>query len=320
MDRQDIALFACGASRWWGEQIGQRLGRQLNRLEEQEFDDGEHKSRPLDDPAGKHVYVVQSLYGDPRQTVHDKLCRLLFFLGACRDAGAATLTAVIPYLCYGRKDRRTKSCDPVTTKYVAQLLEAVGTDRIITLEAHNLAALENAFRIPVVHLETAAVFVEYLLPFLKGSPVVVVSPDIGGIKRSEQFRMALSERLGAPVTSAFMEKQRRDETVTGEGFFGEVGGRMAVIVDDLISSGTTLARAAQACHARGAQTVYAIATHGVFAAKATQILEEARFEKIVVTDTLEPFRLDPRFLHEKVTVLSAAGMFAQAIGRLQEAR
>ena len=108
---------------------------------------------------GRDVYVIQSLYGDPKQSVNDKLVRLLFFLGALRDASAGHLTAIIPYLAYARKDRKSKVRDPVTTRYVATLFEAVGTDCVVTLDVHNLAAFQNAFRCRTEHLEAVALFV-----------------------------------------------------------------------------------------------------------------------------------------------------------------
>src|SRR5688572_6269797 len=151
--RNSIAVFALNASRDFGEKISAHLSISLTEHEEREFEDGEHKARPLASVRSKDVFVIQSLYGDSQQTVNDKLCRLLFFLGALRDASAERITAVIPYLCYARKDRKSKSRDPVTTRYVAALFEAVGADRVVTLDVHNLAAYQNAWRIRADHLE-----------------------------------------------------------------------------------------------------------------------------------------------------------------------
>ena len=119
-----LCLFALEASHELGAAIAAALGQPLAAHEERDFEDGEHKTRPLDDVAGADVYVVQSLHGGPAESANDKLCRLLFFIGALKDAGAARVTAVTPYLCYARKDRRTKPNDPVTTRYVAALFEA----------------------------------------------------------------------------------------------------------------------------------------------------------------------------------------------------
>jgi ribose-phosphate pyrophosphokinase len=263
------------------------------------------------------VFVIQSLHGDVGQSVNDKLCRLLFFLGTLRDASAERITAVVPYLCYARKDRKSKSRDPVTTRYVAALFEAVGAGRLVTLDVHNLAAFQNAFRAPTDHLEARQLFVRYFAPLVEQEEVVVVSPDSGGVKRAEAFREALSTALGRPVSSAFVEKYRSAGVVSGEAVIGDVADKTAIILDDLISSGTTLARAAHACRIRRAKIVYAAATHGVFAANANQVLSGAPLEKIVITNTIPPFRLDPRVVRSKLTVLDTTPLFAEAIRRIQ---
>ncbi|MBS1791737.1 MAG: ribose-phosphate pyrophosphokinase [Acidobacteria bacterium] len=316
MSHEEIAIFAPVAARDFGEQVCARLGLSLSAHEEREFEDGEHKMRPLVSVRGRDVFVIQSLYADSRQSVNDKLCRLLFFLGALRDASAERVTAVIPYLCYARKDRRSKPRDPVTTRYIAALFEAVGVDRVVTMDVHNLAAFQNAFRIHTDHLEAKKLFVEYLAPLLGQDEVVVVSPDTGGVKRAEDFRQSLSHALGRQVYSAFLEKYRSAGVVSGEAVVGEVAGRTAIIIDDLISSGTTLARAAESCRARGAGKVYAAATHGVFVGAAGQALSHPALEKVIVTNTIPPFRLPPELVRARLAVLDAAKFFADAIRRI----
>jgi ribose-phosphate pyrophosphokinase len=258
--------------------------------------------------------VLHSLYGDASQSVNDKLVRLLFFLGALRDASAARITAVLPYLCYARKDRRTKTRDRVSTRYLAMLLETVGTERVVTLDVHNLAAYENAFRIRAEHLEAKKLFVDHFSGLLGGEEAAVVSPDVGGVKRAEAFREALERRLKRPVARAFMEKQRSAGVVSGERLVGEVSGRVVIIIDDLISSGTTLARAAAACG--GARKIYAAASHGLFAQKAGEVLGASAIERLIVTDTVPPFRLAAGAARDKLTVLGTAPLFAEAIRRM----
>jgi ribose-phosphate pyrophosphokinase len=292
------------------------LGTPPSAHEEREFEDGEHKTRPLVNVRARDVFVIQSLYGDSSQSVNDKLCRFLFFLGALRDASAARVTAVIPYLCYARKDRKSKPRDPVTSRYIAALFEAVGVDGVVTLDVHNLAAYQNAWRIPTDHLEARKLFVAHFLPLIGTRDVVVVSPDVGGVKRAGEFRQALSLALGRPIHAAFLEKYRSAGVVSGDAVIGEVNGKFAIIIDDLISSGTTLVRAAEACRARGATVVYGAASHGVFGGKASEILSSPALERIVVTNTIPPFRLDPALLGEKVTVLDACALFAEAIRRI----
>lgn len=316
MSDDKLMLFALKASRDFGEAVSRELGSTLAPHEEREFEDGEHKSRPLVNVRGRDVYVVQSLYGDAGASVNDKLCRLLFFLGALKDAAAARVTAVVPYLAYARKDRRTKPRDPVTTRYVATLFEAVGTDCIVTLDVHNLAAYQNAFRCRVENLEAAPLFVAHLARLLHDAKLAVVSPDAGGIKRADGFRQRLAAALNCPVGAAFAEKYRSSGVVSGEALIGDVEGKVALIVDDLISAGNTVARAALACRQRGATRVLAVASHGVFADAANAVLGASEVERIVVTDTIPPLRVtDPR-LKSKLTQVSAAGLFAEAVRRL----
>jgi ribose-phosphate pyrophosphokinase len=315
MDRENLRLFALQSSRAFAEKVSLALGVPLSPHEEREFEDGEHKSRPLVNVRGADVFVIQSLYGDSRHSVNDKLCRLLFFIGALRDASARSVTAVVPYLCYARKDRKSKPRDPVTTRYVAALFEAVGTDRIVTMDVHNLAAFQNAFRCPTDHLEAKGLFVRHFAPLLRGEEVAVVSPDVGGVKRAEDFRQALARATGKEIAAAFMEKFRSAGVVTGEAIVGNVKGRVAVIIDDLIATGTTLSRAANACREAGAGRIYAAATHGGFTGDADVALANPALEQIVVTDAIPP-RLNSEAVKAKLAVLDSAGLFAEAIARI----
>lgn len=243
MNQHPVTLFALeGGSHPWGEAVAARLGVPLSPHEERRFEDGEHKLRPLAGVRGRDVFVLHSLHGDDAQGPDEKLCRLLFFIGALKDASAATVTAVVPYLAYARKDRKTKARDPVTTRYVAALFEAVGTDRVLTLDVHNLAAYQNAFRCRADHLEATGLFAAHFAGILADREAVVVSPDAGGIKRAEQFRLRLRQVLGRPVAAAFAEKHRSEDVVSGELIVGDVAGRCAIVLDDLIGTGTTIAR------------------------------------------------------------------------------
>ncbi|MBI3915653.1 MAG: ribose-phosphate pyrophosphokinase, partial [Betaproteobacteria bacterium] len=251
MNADGIRIFALTATHGLGARVAARLNLPLARHEERPFEDGEHKARSLENVRGRDAFVIESLYGEPGTSANDKLCRLLFFIGALKDASAARVTAIVPYLCYARKDRRSKARDPVTTRYVARLFEAVETDRVVTLDVHNLAAFENAFRCRIDHLEAQGLFVDYFAPKVGSEEVVVVSPDVGGVKRAEQFRQLLSRRLGREPGSAFLEKYRSSGVVSGEAVVGNVEGRVAIIIDDLISTGGTILRAARACRAKG---------------------------------------------------------------------
>jgi len=314
-----MRLFALSASRAFGEAVAAHCGVPLSPHEDKVFEDGEHKARPAVGVRGSDAYVIHSLYGDRHETVHDKLCALLFFLAALKDAGAH-VTAVVPYLCYARKDRRSNERDAVTARYVAQLLEATGVDRVMTMDVHNPAAFDNAYRCPTTHLQTRDLFATYCATRRGSEDCVVVSPDAGGMKRAEDFRRALSELLGAPVGSALMEKHRQDDVVSGTAFVGDVRGKMAIIVDDLISTGTTLSRAADACMQHGAKDVWAAVTHGLFTGNSEQVLASSPISKLLVANTVPPFRLSREIVDRKVEVLDAAPLFADAIGRLHAGR
>lgn len=311
-------LFALNATRDFGENVARHLGLELSAHEEHEFEDGEHKARPLVSVRGRNVFVLHSLYGDGAQSVNDKLCRLLFFIGALKDASAATVTALVPYLGYSRKDQKTKPRDPVNTRYVASLFEAVGTDRVVTLDVHNLAAYQNAFRCRTDHLQANGLFVGHFAALVGQRPVVVVSPDAGGIKRAESFRQRLSRALGRPVAAAFAEKHRSEGVVSGELIVGDVQGRCAIIIDDLIGAGTTIARAVQACRSVGAVEVHAAASHGLFVGDAHRLLADDALNGIVVTDSVPPFRLKEGKVLDKLVVLPSSRLFAGAILAIHE--
>lgn len=313
MIHPDLMLFALDDTREFGEKVGRHLGVDLSPHEERAFEDGEHKSRPMVNVRGRDVFVVQSLYGDARQSVNDKLCRLLFFIGALKDASADCVTAIVPYMGYARKDQKSKTRDPVTTRYVAGMFEAVGTDHVVTLDVHNLAAYQNAFRCRTDHLGANRLFVSYFASLLRDEEIAVVSPDAGGIKRAEDFRQRLSRTLARPVASAFAEKHRSEGIVSGELIVGDVQGKCAIIVDDLIGTGTTIARTVKACGSLGARRIYAAASHGLFVGDAAQVLADDALIQVVVTDTVPPFRLPEGKVRDKLIVLDSAALFAQTI-------
>ncbi|WP_237059928.1 ribose-phosphate diphosphokinase [Microbulbifer sediminum] len=313
-----IKLFSLEAGRELAQRVAGALGEPLGAHEERDFTDGEHKLRPLEDVEGADVYLVQSLYtdppGSPGGSVDDKLVRFLFFVAALRDAGAARITAVIPYLCYARKDRRTKLRDPLSSRYLACLLEAMGCDCVVTIDAHNQAAFENAFRCRTLHLPARPLFVDFALEVLAGESrqLVVVSPDVGGVKRAEAFRAELAERLGRDVGQAFVEKYRSGGQLSGGTLVGQVGDCCALVIDDLIAGGGTTGRAGAALARAGAARIIALASHGQFAGDALQQLGDSPLELVAVTDTL------PQGGDGKLRVIECAPLLAEAIRRLHE--
>jgi len=316
-----MKLFGLQASRAYAEDLARNLGVELSTLEEREFEDTEFKIRPLESVRAEQVFVCQSLAADSQQSANDKLCRALFFVGALKDAAAASVVMIAPYLAYARKDRRTKSRDPVTIRYVAQMFESVGADAIVTADVHNLAAFENAFRCGKENVEAAALFADHFLPAVSAADkVVVLSPDAGGVKRARAFAELLAQRSKRSVDLAFMEKHRSEGRVWGELFAGDVADATVIVIDDLISGGTTMARAALACVERGAKSVHAAATHAVFGAAAVQNLAIPELESVVVTDTIRDARDRCPDISSKLVVLPSAPLFSEAIRRLANSR
>ena len=312
-----MRLFALHGSHDLGASVAESLGIELAGLEERDFEGGEHKTRPLDSVRGHDVHVLHSLDGTAAASANDKLVRLLFFIAAARENGAKSVTAITPYLAYSRKDRQTKSRDPVNTRYVAQLFEAAGTDRLITLDVHNIAAFQNAFRCQTIHLSARRLFCGEIDRLAGGSPVTILSPDGGGVKRAQLLKELRESESGEATGFGFMEKRRSRGVVSGELFAGEVEGRVVFILDDMIASGATMLRAATACRKRGARAVYAMATHGLFAKGSEAFLAGSELDGIVVTDSVAAaVRARREHKQARITVVRVGPLIAETIGRL----
>jgi ribose-phosphate pyrophosphokinase len=313
-------IFAPSHSVDIGRAVATSLGTELSRSEEREYERGEHKMRPSVDVRGRDVFVVQSLCGDEHASVNDKLCRLLFFIGALKDAGAAQVTACLPYLAYGRKDRRTQPRDPITTRYIAAMFEAVGVDRVMALDVHSESAFDNAFRCEAIRMDATATFAEHYLRSGNRSKCVVASPDIGGFKRAQVLRDMLAKSLGQSVEFAFMEKRRIAGVVSGESLTGEVADRDVLIFDDMIASGTTVCRAAATARRAGARRVDVIVTHAAFTEEAAKLFEPGGPDSVVVSDSIAlPQSFVPR-LSSSLQVVSIAPVLAKAIRQLDANR
>jgi ribose-phosphate pyrophosphokinase len=309
-----MLFFALDGSKSLGRAVAAAGGFDLAPHEEREFGGGEHKARPLVDVRGHDVYVLHSLEGIPSASANDKLLRLLFFLATCREHGAARVTAIAPYLAYSRKDRLTKPNDPVTTRYVAQLFEAVGVDTVMTLDVHNPAAFQNAFRCRTMHLETDWLFASDIAERAATYPPAVVSPDPGGVKRAQLVREALEEASGTDVPFGFMEKRRSAGVVSGHHFAGEIKGCAVYIVDDMICGGGTILRAAEAARKHGAVEVHAIATHALLTDTAVTTLTEASaIDTITLTDSVTAHEKHVHALAERLRIVSSASLIVEAI-------
>lgn len=315
-----MLFFALNGSTGLGDLIAASGGFARAPHEEREFDGGEHKARPLVDVRGRDVFVLHTLHGEEHASANDKLLRLLFFVATCREHGAARVTAIAPYLAYSRKDRQTKPHDPVTTRYVAQLFEAAGATTVVTLDVHNLAALQNAFRCRTLHLSTDRLFATHIATRSSKHPPAIVSPDPGGVKRAQLVREALEDMTGSEVPFGFMEKRRSAGVVSGSHFAGDVGGCAVYILDDMICGGGTILRAAEAVRAHGATEVHAVATHALLTDVAVSVFRRtAPVDDITLTDSVALPLPTKELLGGRLRIVTSAPLIAGAIGHLHGA-
>jgi ribose-phosphate pyrophosphokinase len=306
-------LCALSECRDLARQVAEAAALALAPLEERRFEGGEFKLRPLESVRGCRVFVLQSLVASEQMPTAERFVRLLFLLCGLKDAGACERVALVPYLAYARKDRRTQLRDPVNTRYVAQLLEACGLDRVIALDVHNPAALDNSFRIPVDHLSALPMMVDHFAGRLGAAALTVLSPDAGGIKRAQIFRELLQRRIGRPVELAFIEKRRALDVVSTGALVGDTSGREVIVIDDLCASGGTLIRAGEICRRAGAAAVHAAVTHVPHAPGVSALLASDSITTAVTTDSIACAY--PLAASAKLTVLSTAPLFGQALRR-----
>jgi ribose-phosphate pyrophosphokinase len=313
-------FFALSESRALGAHVARAAGLALAPLEERHFEGGEFKLRPLESVRGRVTFIYQSLAGTDDAPVAARLVRLLFLLKGLRDAGAERCVALVPYLAFARKDRRTQLRDPVNTRYVAELLEAAGAQRVMALDVHNPAAFDNAFRIPTDHLTALPMFADHFAGRFAGSNLVVASPDVGGIKRAQLFRELLEERLGREVELAFIEKRRASGVVSGGTLVGMNADHPIVIVlDDLCATGGTLIRAASICRNAGATAVHVAVTHAPLASGLAALFGAPSIAGIVTTDSVgEQVHRDDRSSAAagRLVTLTVAPLFGQAVQRM----
>jgi ribose-phosphate pyrophosphokinase len=247
--------------------------------------------------------------------------KLLFLLYGLADAGATPRTALLPYMTFARKDRRTQLRDPVNTRYVAQLLEAAGVDRVMTMDVHNPAALDNSFRVPVDHLSALPMMVDHFAKQLPDTALTVASPDIGGVKRAQIFRELLEARLGRAVELAFFEKRRARGVVSGQALVGDTQGRTVIIIDDLCATGGTLVHAAEGCTRAGAAAVFAAVSHAPHTPGLATVLANKSVTGVVTTDSVGyPYSPLPPEAARKLTILSIAPLFGEALQRVSSGK
>ena len=300
---KNIVVFSGNSNPGMAADIARLLDRPLGESKVGRFSDGEISVDIGQTVRGMDVFLVQSTC----TPVNENLMELLIMIDAFRRASAGRITAVIPYFGYARQDRKTKPRDPITAKLVADLITAAGADRVLTMDLH-AAQIQGFFDIPVDHLRGApALAAYYVEKGYAGEDLVVVSPDLGSVTRARNF----ANRLGARL--AIVDKRRPRPNVSEVmNIIGEVKGCRAILVDDLLDTGGTLVKAAEALMKMGAKEVSACCTHGVLSGEAISRIAASPLRELVITDTV-PLG-DKRC--DKIVVLSVASVFSQAIERI----
>ncbi|QBO36414.1 ribose-phosphate diphosphokinase [Periweissella cryptocerci] len=303
----NFKLFSLSANQPLAEKIAETIGVDLGKLKVDRFSDGEIRINIEESIRGDNVYVVQSTSAP----VNDNLMELLILIDALRRASAASINIVMPYYGYARQDRKARSREPITAKLVANMLEKAGATRVIALDLH-AAQIQGFFDIPMDHLMGAPLLADYLLSsgIAEDGNTVVVSPDHGGVTRAR----ALAELLKAPI--AIIDKRRPKANVAKiMNIIGNVKGKRAIMIDDMIDTAGTITLGAQKIMDEGANEVYVVATHAVLSGPAIERLEASAFKQVILTDSIK-LPDDKKF--SKLVQVSAADLLADAIMRINE--
>lgn len=299
-----LQVFSGSAHPALAAHIMRELEAPLGRAVIGSWRNGETRVKLEENVRGSDVFVIQSM-SDP---VNHHLMELLLIIDALRRASAARITAVIPYFAYAKQEKKTSGREPISAKLVANLLTTAGADRILTMDLHS-PAIEGFFDIPVDHLRAAPILSRHINR-LKLDELVIVSPDAGGVARAEDLRGKTGGSL------AIISKRHPGPDVTEAlEMVGDVNGKPAVLVDDMISTGGTLVVAAELLQQRGASEILSAATHGIFAQDALELIDRSPIERLFVTDTLPVPQDGPT---EKIEVVSVAPLLAEAITRIHK--
>ncbi|MCG9890057.1 MAG: ribose-phosphate pyrophosphokinase [Thermosynechococcaceae cyanobacterium MS004] len=300
-----LKVFSGSSNLALSQEVARYLGVDLGPMVRKSFADGELYVQIQESIRGCDVYLIQPTC----KPVNDNLMELLIMIDACRRASARQITAVIPYYGYARADRKTAGRESITAKLAANLITQAGASRILAMDLHS-AQIQGYFDIPVDHVYGSPCLLKYLKQ--KNLPdLVVVSPDVGGVARARAFANKLND---APL--AIIDKRRQAHNVAEVmNVVGDVAGKTAVLVDDMIDTGGTISEAARLLKKEGAKGVYACATHAVFSPPAVERLSSGVFEEVIVTNTV-PVPEDRRF--PQLTVLSVADILGETIWRVHE--
>ncbi|MFC6463920.1 ribose-phosphate diphosphokinase [Marinilactibacillus sp. GCM10026970] len=301
-----LKIFALSSNVPLAEKIAKDVGVELGDVSVKKFSDGEIRINIEESIRGDHVYLIQSTSAP----ANDHLMEVLIMIDALRRASAKTINVVIPYYGYARQDRKARSREPITAKLVANMITQAGADRILTLDLH-ASQIQGFFDIPVDHLLGASLLANWFLDKgLSGEDTVVVSPDHGGVTRARK----LAEFLKSPI--AIIDKRRPKANVAEVmNIVGNVNGKTAVLIDDLVDTAGTITLAADALINQGAKEVYACGTHAVFSGPAIERLEASPIKKMVVTDSIN---LPEEQKIEKIAQVSVGELMGHAIKRIHE--
>ena len=305
-DSNRLRLFSGSANVPLAREVGRYLGMDLGPMIRKRFADGELYIQIQESIRGADVYLLQPCCNP----VNDNLMELMIMIDACRRASARQITPVIPYYGYARADRKTAGRESITAKLVANLLTEAGADRVLAMDLHS-AQIQGYFDIPSDHVYGSPAILDYLSA-KNLDDLVVVSPDVGGVARARAFAKKLND---APL--AIIDKRRQAHNVAEVmNVIGDVRGKTAVLVDDMIDTAGTLSAGGKLLYEEGAKEIYACATHAVFSDPAVERLSSGIFKEIIVTNTI-PIPESKQF--EQLTVLSVAGLLGEAIWRIHEA-
>lgn len=299
-----LKLFACNSNPQLAQEIAEVIGVPLGDSQVLNFSDGEIQVRLNESVRGCDVFVIQSTSAP----VNDNLMEVLVMVDALKRASAKSVNIVIPYYGYARQDRKARSRDPITAKLVADLIEVAGADRVIAMDLH-ATQIQGFFDIPVDHLLGIPILGNYFKN-KDLQDVVVVSPDHGGVVRARR----LADFLRAPL--AIIDKRRPEPNVSEVmNIIGEIKGKTAVIIDDIIDTAGTIVLAASAMHKAGVKEVYACCTHAVLSGPAMQRIEQSMIKEVIVTNTIASRHPEPS---HKIKTLSVAPLIGEAIIRIHE--
>ncbi|WP_163470002.1 ribose-phosphate pyrophosphokinase [Fusobacterium sp. IOR10] len=304
MDMKEVKIFSGTSNVELAEKIAKKLDLELGKAKIVRFKDGEIYVRVDETVRGRDVFVIQPTSGP----VNENLMELLIFIDALKRASAKTINILMPYYGYARQERKSSPREPITAKLVANLLTVAGADRVVTMDLH-ADQIQGFYDIPVDHLQALPLLAKYFMnKGLRGEEIVVVSPDIGGVKRARK----LAEWLDCKI--AIIDKRRPKPNLSEVmNLIGDVQGKKAIFIDDMIDTAGTITNGVEAIMKRGAKESYICCSHAILSGPAVERLEKCTVKEVIVTDSI---RLPEEKKIDKIKVLSIDRLFAETIRRI----